>query len=356
MENMVNEGFWSNKKVLVTGHTGFKGSWLLYWLRILGAEVHGYSLAPLSEPSLFNELKLQSKTNEDIGNILDFGRLSKKVKEVKPNVVFHLAAQPLVRHSYVEPSLTWQTNVIGTINLMESIRQLSDRTAVVIVTTDKVYENREWEYAYRETDALGGYDPYSSSKAGCEIAVSSWRNSFFRDSMINIATARAGNVIGGGDWSEDRIVPDLVKAVNKDQELIVRNGSSIRPWQHVLDPLGGYLELGQKLFESNEPSIQSSFNFGPSEQSFRTVTDLVKASFKTMPGKWKQISDSSSPHEAKLLSLTIQKAKQKLDWSPRWDFEVSVSKTMQWYKMYNEGVSACELVSQQISEYIDTAS
>ena len=351
MENMVNEGFWSNKRVLVTGHTGFKGSWLFYWLRMLGAEVHGYSLAPVNEPSLFDELKLQSKTNSDIGNVLDLVRLSKKLKEVKPDIVFHLAAQPLVRRSYIEPSLTWQTNVLGTINLMESIRQLSGRIAVVIVTTDKVYENREWEYAYRETDALGGYDPYSSSKAGCEIAVSSWRSSFFRDSEINMATARAGNVIGGGDWSEDRIVPDLVKAATKGEELIVRNGSSIRPWQHVLDPLGGYLELGRKLFESNEMSLQSSFNFGPSEQSFRTVTDLVNTSFKTMPGTWKQVSDTSSPHEAKLLSLTIQKAKQTLGWSPRWDFEVSVSKTMQWYKMHNEGVSARELVSKQIAEY-----
>ena len=351
MESMVSKEFWSNKKVLVTGHTGFKGAWLFYWLRMLGAEVHGYSLEPLNEPSLFYELNLNSKKNDDIGNILDLDRFSKKCLEVMPDIVFHLAAQPLVRKSYKEPGLTWQTNVLGTINLMESIRQINKRIAVVVITTDKVYKNREWDYAYRETDALGGYDPYSSSKAGCEIAVSSWRNSFFRDSEINIATARAGNVIGGGDWSEDRILPDLIKAVVNGEELIVRNSSSVRPWQHVLDPLGGYLNLGQKLFESNEPALQSSFNFGPSEESFRTVADLVNTSLKIMPGTWSQGSENASPHEAKLLSLTIQKAKKTLDWSPQWDFEESVFKTMQWYIMYIDGVSACELVSNQIDEY-----
>lgn len=359
--------FWNNKRVLVTGHTGFKGSWLSLLLLRLGADVSGYSLPPEQHHCLFNELfpKLPSKTRlpylsghiiHHIGDIADFHALSMVISSFQPEIVLHLAAQPLVRHSYKDPLSTWNTNVMGTLTLLETLKASSTVScSVIIVTTDKVYSNQEWIYGYRETDSLGGIDPYSASKAASEIAVDSWRNSFCGNLMhqtdkLRIATARSGNVIAGGDWSQDRIIPDLIRAIESDHTLTIRNPSSTRPWQHVLDPLTGYLSLAQQLH--SDSSLASSFNFGPSYSSIKTVKELVLAACQHTPFKYQVLADCTL-HEASLLSLNIDKARTLLAWRPSWSFTTAITRTLDWYVQFYANANAIDLCIADIHAFLD---
>ena len=331
--------FWQSKKVLVTGHTGFKGAWLCQWLLQIGAEVRGISLAPNTNPSLFEQLDLVSHLDHQIGDIRDRKLMQRLVTDWQPEIVFHLAAQPLVRRSYVEPVETWGTNVLGTINVLESLKHLTDPCVGIFITTDKCYENREWLYGYRENDLLGGHDPYSSSKAAAELAISSWRNSFFNQSHISIASARAGNVIGGGDWAEDRIVPDAMRSLSLGEAIPVRNPRATRPWQHVLEPLGGYMRLAQKIYESKDldkAKLCSAFNFGPRLDSNRPVKDLIETILQHWSGSWSDRSNPDAVHEANLLNLVTDKAFHLLGWQPKWDFERTIKETVSWYREANQ--------------------
>ena len=325
-------------RVFVTGHTGFKGSWLCLWLERLGAEIHGYSLAPPTDPSLFEQAGVAAKIRHTIGDVRDGAALAQALKAADPQFIFHLAAQPLVIESYAAPAETFATNVTGTINLMEAIRACGTRAAVVMVTTDKVYLNRECEHAYREDDPLGGHDPYSASKAAMEIAVASWRDSFFAPARtsehgVAIATARAGNVIGGGDWSANRLVPDLVRALHGNQAPTLRNPGSLRPWQHVLEPLAGYLWLGARLAQGGGERFAEGWNFGPLASEDYRVGDLADAFLAAWgrPG-WSDVTRSDAPHEAGLLKLNIDKAMERLDWRPVWPFAETVARTAAWYR------------------------
>ncbi len=353
--------FWSGRRVLLTGHTGFKGSWLLLWLRQLGAEVCGFALPADPKLSLFHQLSFHLDTNDDQGwlhnegDLRDIEHLRKVVQRFQPDVVIHLAAQPLVRRSYINPLETWSTNVLGTLNLLEALRPSQHLCAVVIVTTDKVYLNQEWTYGYRENDSLGGHDPYSASKAALEIAVSSWRSSFCGTALhqtpyLKIATARAGNVIGGGDWAADRIVPDAIRALMKGEKIPLRNPSSTRPWQHVLDPLSGYLRLAESL--TMDPSTPcDSFNFGPHLQSNCSVENLIDSLLLHWPGDSVCIRNANQPHEAGLLHLNIDKAYHRLGWEPCWDFDTTISRTVNWYRSVHEGVSPLELCNSDLKAY-----
>jgi CDP-glucose 4,6-dehydratase len=356
---MIDSSFWAGRRVLVTGHTGFKGSWLLLWLQQLGAHVWGYALEPESSPSLFNELIPElghpSTFVHQIGDIGDLEGLKKLVYGCQPDVVLHLAAQPLVRRSYQDPLSTWTINVNGSLHLLEALRILEHTCAVVMVTTDKVYENREWNYGYREPDRLGGHDPYSASKAAAELAIASWRMSFcgsrpHQTQHLRIATARAGNVIGGGDWAENRIVPDAIRALASDVPIQVRNPLSTRPWQHVLEPLGGYLCLAQSLLSDHHPPCEP-FNFGPTLASNRTVLELVTSILGHWPGEWVDQRDTLAPHEANLLHLQIDKAHQRLGWSPRWDYATTVRRSVEWYLKHHQGCSALACCLADIQAY-----
>ncbi len=355
LENMVSPDFWKNRRVAITGHTGFKGSWLSFWLLEMQAAVYGFSQAPETRPALFEQLKLASSLNHQLGDVRNTEQVQGWLHQSQPDALFHLAAQPLVRRSYREPLLTWQTNVLGTLNVLEAVKALNKPCAVVVVTTDKVYENREWVYAYREEDRLGGHDPYSSSKAATELAVASWRASFFpAGSGVRIATARAGNVIGGGDWSEDRIVPDMIRALAEEKPIAVRNPQAVRPWQHVLEPLSGYLQLAEKLEQDESPIWQNPFNFGPEASDFRSVKELVEESLKSWPGTWQDQSDPAAPHEANLLNLTIEKARQQLGWQPRWNFNEAIEQTISWYReVLKNRINPVELCREQIRRYVE---
>lgn len=342
-------GFWQGKSVLVTGHTGFKGSWLSIWLSELGARVSGIALEPETDPSLFEQLHLADRLNHSIGDIRSYETVRRKVIEVQPDVLFHLAAQPLVLASYEDPLTNWDTNVMGTAHVLQALRELEKPCAAVMITTDKVYENREWIYPYREEDRLGGHDPYSASKAACELLISSWRNSFFADHNVRVATARAGNVIGGGDWAANRILPDLARALSVGKRLTVRNPGSSRPWQHVLEPLSGYMLLAEALYEGGK--ISESYNFGPETGDVRPVRDLVSTALNSWPGNWEDASQPGAPHEAGQLSLGIERARNELGYAPRWDFERSVRETMQWYKAAAEGGDVLPVTLAQIRDF-----
>ena len=343
---------WRGKRVLVTGHTGFKGSWLCEMLLGRGAELAGLALPPETKPALFEQLGLAHRMDHATLDICDAGAVAGRVREVAPEIVLHLAAQPLVRRSYREPVATWATNVMGTAHLLDALNHLDRPIAVVIVTTDKVYENREWVHAYRETDRMGGHDPYSASKAGTELVAQSWRKSFGGGTHgLRIATARAGNVIGGGDWSEDRIIPDLMRALAAGQALSLRNPNSVRPWQHVLDPLTGYLALAEKLAMSPDARWQDGFNFGPEAVDLRTVCNLVDTALGHWPGDWVEASGSTAPHEAARLALTIDKARASLGWAPRWDFETAVLETVSWYRWLHEGQDVRAVTRAQIAAH-----
>ena len=358
LEGLELRGFWAGRRVLVTGHTGFKGSWLSLWLADLGASVFGLALESDTDPSLFEQMDLTQLVDHRLGDVRDCEVVQRRVAEVQPDVVIHLAAQPLVRRSYREPLLTWQTNVMGTLHVLEAVRALEKRVAVVVVTTDKVYESREWPLAYRESDTLGGYDPYSSSKSAVELGVASWRSSFFEGaSGIRVATARAGNVIGGGDWATDRIIPDLVRATRRDSQLMARDPEAVRPWQHVLDPLSGYLLLAQRLHESDESDeveLQGPFNFGPGPGGDRTVRELIEEATRHCAVSWTLAQDPVAPHETSRLTLATDKARQVLGWAPRWPFEESVRRTIEWYLRWPVSPSPRALTQSQISDFCGT--
>jgi CDP-glucose 4,6-dehydratase len=325
---------YKNKRILITGHTGFKGTWLTQWLLKLGAEVTGLSLAPNTTPSLFEQLALDQHCRHIIGDIRDPHLVQNTIHETQPDYLFHLAAQPLVRLSYEIPLDTWNTNVIGTAHILEALRKLQKPCTAILITTDKCYENREWLHAYREDDALGGYDPYSASKAGAELVIHSYRRSYFKNSPVKIASARAGNVIGGGDWSKDRIVPDCIRALARQETIRVRNPHATRPWQHVLEPLSGYLCLAAKLHTLPPSQLEpyATFNFGPHTQSNRNVAQLASEILKHIPGQWIDDTDPQAPHEAGRLQLAIDKAYHLLHWYPVWNFETTIAVTARWYQ------------------------
>ena len=359
---MLDPTFWQERRVLLTGHTGFKGSWLSLWLCRLGAHVHGVALAPETEPALFDQLGLHNQlTSHSLVDVCNAKGLAAIVESCQPQVVFHLAAQALVRRSYRDPLGTWATNVQGSLNLLEALKPLEHHCAVVMVTTDKVYENREWDYGYRENDRLGGHDPYSASKAAAELAIASWRSSFcghgvHQTSHLAIATVRAGNVIGGGDWSEDRIIPDAMRALAADTSIQVRSPNSERPWQHVLEPLGGYLLLAQKLFTSQSTTRSqnpfcSAFNFGPNLEANRSVKELVEEGLNHWPGSWADVSNPQSPHEAGQLNLQIDKAHHVLGWRPQWNFAQTVARTVGWYRAVHGGARSLECCLADLELY-----
>lgn len=334
-ENLKNT--YAGKKVFVTGHTGFKGSWLCMWLYQLGAIVKGYALPSEYEKSLFSHIKSLQFFDSEIGDIRNKKQLEQSISDFQPDFIFHLAAQPLVRKSYVIPSETFEVNAVGTANVLEAVTKLTHKCSVIIITTDKVYENKEQDILYNENDVLGGYDPYSASKACTEIVVSSFRNSFFNLDKIGshhkaVASVRAGNVIGGGDFSIDRIIPDIVKSLAQNKAIEVRNPQSVRPWQHVLEPLGGYLLLG-KLLDIEPAKYSGAYNFGPNPEDHLTVKDLVEIAIeKWGNGSWYQPDIKNQPHEANLLKLDISKAKKMLGWKPKLNAATSIDWTIEWYK------------------------
>lgn len=359
MSRLLND-FYKGKRVFVTGHTGFKGAWLSLWLKDLGAEVAGYSLNPPTETSLFEAIGLENDIIHTIGDIRDYDSLLVAMKSFQPEIVFHLAAQPLVRLSYDEPRMTYETNVIGSLNVYEAIRCIDTVRSVVSITTDKCYENKEWVYGYRETDAMGGYDPYSSSKGCAELLSSSYRNSYFNNAdygkihNVAMATARAGNVIGGGDWAKDRLIPDCINYLFDNKEIEIRSPHSVRPWQHVLEPLSGYLLLGEKLYH-NGPDYAEGWNFGPDDSGVLTVEEVVSEVIENW-GSGKMITDKKpQPHEAKLLKLDISKAIFKLKWKPAFTPVEAIQKTVSWYSYFlNNNLSVNEVKDftlNQIKEY-----
>ncbi len=346
-----------NKKVFLTGHTGFKGSWLLCWLHLLGAQVKGYSLAPLPENQLFTDAGGDALCESELNDIMQYEQLEESLLGFQPDFVFHLAAQALVRPSYQDPVNTFSINAIGTAHVLNAVRKLEKPCAVVLVTTDKVYYNYEWNYPYRETDRLGGYDPYSASKACAELIIDSYRNSFFNlkehaTHRKAIAVARAGNVIGGGDWAKDRIIPDVVRALQAGESVAIRNPASVRPWQHVLEPLGAYLLLGSKLAE-DPVKYASEYNFGPLTADCLTVEDMVKQAIDSWgTGSYHAPRLTGMPHEAGLLKLDISKAENDLHWRPAYSAAQAIEKTVRWYRNFT-GSNAYELIREDILSYIN---
>ena len=344
-----------DRKVLITGHTGFKGSWLSLWLTELGANVIGYSLKPPTEPNLFESVNLKDKITHIIGDVRDEKHLTAIFEKYQPEFVFHLAAQPLVKTSYKEPKLTYETNVMGTVNVLEAVRKTSSVRDCIIVTSDKCYENREWVYGYRETDPMGGYDPYSSSKGCAELVTSAYRRSFFnpkdygKTHNVALSSVRAGNVIGGGDWGEDRIIPDCVRALSQKKAIVIRNPHATRPWQYILEPLTGYLLLGALMYEE-EAKYSGPWNFGPNDESILTVEELVKLVIKHWGSGNYTIDTSSHPHEAGLLKLDASKAHALLGWKPIYDVYEALEKTINWYKNFYNDVSKEELYEYTVNE------
>jgi len=358
MKNNLFNNIYNSKKVLVTGHTGFKGGWLSLWLKELGAEVIGYSLDPPTQPSFFRAVGLKNKMIHIIGDIRDEKHLLSVFEKYQPEFVFHLAAQSLVRFSYKEPRLTYETNVIGTVSILEAIRKNKGVRAAVIITSDKCYENKEWIYGYRENDPVGGYDPYSSSKGCAELVVSAYRRSFLNpinqnDRKIAISSARAGNVIGGGDWREDRLIPDCIKSLSENKSIIIRNPDAIRPWQHVLEPLSGYLLLGAKMYEDGA-KFNGAWNFGPSDSDLITVEEITKKIVSYWgSGKYKNEISIKNPHEAKLLKLDCSKAHIFLGWKPVYNIYETIKRTVNWYKYFYNGVEKEKLSKITINEIWD---
>lgn len=351
---------YAGKKVFLTGHTGFKGSWLLSWLHLLGAEVTGYALAPEGSPSLYTLLKGDALCHSVIADLNQRDVLEQALLECQPDFIFHLAAQPLVRLSYELPTETFQANALGTAHVLDAVRRLTKPCTVVLITTDKVYENKEWLYPYRETDRLGGYDPYSASKACAEIIINSYSQSFFNPATYAqhhkaLAVGRAGNVIGGGDWALDRIIPDIVRALEHNQAVQVRNPSAVRPWQHVLEPLGGYLLLGAKLVE-NPVRFGGAWNFGPHLQDALPVSDLVGISLAAWgKGEYETPSRVGQLHEAGLLKLDISKAINELNWQPKYTAQQAIHKTIAWYKALQQGEDAETLVRKDIADFLEAS-
>jgi CDP-glucose 4,6-dehydratase len=352
---MVDKDFWKKKRVYVTGHTGFKGSWLSLWLSNLGAEVKGYALEPETKPCLFEEANVLELIHSEIGDIRNLEQLKKSIKDFEPDILIHMAAQPLVRLSYQEPIETYDINVMGTVKVLEVARQVENLKSVVCVTTDKCYENREWEWGYRENEAMGGYDPYSSSKGCAELVTVAYRRSFLQEKGIGLASARAGNVVGGGDWSKDRLIPDILKAFEKNEPVIIRNPDSIRPWQHVLEPLSGYLRLAQKLYD-NPKQYAQAWNFGPHDNDSKPVKWILER----MVEKWgKDVSwlqdERNHPHEANYLKLDISKAKNQLGWEPIWNLDQTLDRIVLWHQAWLKGDNIQNKCLQEIEDYMKGA-
>jgi CDP-glucose 4,6-dehydratase len=350
----VTPHFWRNKRVLMTGHTGFKGAWMSLWLHSMDSKVQGFALAPPTTPSLFEEAKVSDLIQSNLGDIRDFAAVARVVKDFKPEIVFHMAAQPLVRYSYDAPLETYNTNVMGTAHVLESIRAIDSVRAVVNVTTDKCYENREWVWGYREDEAMGGYDPYSSSKACSELVTAAYRQSFLNKAGIAVATARAGNVIGGGDWAKDRLIPDILRAFANKQPVSIRNPNSIRPWQHVLEPLSGYLLLAEKLC-AEPASFSQAWNFGPKDDDAKPVGWIVER----MASKWGKeanwsFDEGDHPHEAHYLKLDISKVRQNLGWSPRWSLDQALDRTVEWHMAWMQGKDVRSQCFKQLEDYLSS--
>ena len=348
IKNILNK--FKNKKIFITGHTGFKGSWLTSILDVNGAITKGYSLEPNSNPSLYNKLNFSSNHSSVIADINDYDSLKSEINDFEPEYIFHLAAQPLVIESYKNPISTFETNFNGTLNLLEVLRKSKFQSTAILITTDKVYENNELNVAFAEEDRIGGKDPYSASKAVCELLINSYRHSFFNDSRIKIASVRAGNVIGGGDWSENRLVPDIVKALFEMIPIEIRNPSSTRPWQHVLEPLYGYLKLAVEL--SNNPNIFSgAWNFGPNEGDVKSVKEIIDISFNLGFKFNFKNTNKNKFNESKYLALKIEKSKKLLNWNPKWNSQVAIEKTLLWYKGFYAGENPNKLIEKDLKNY-----
>ena len=347
----MNSAFWRGKRVFLTGHTGFKGSWLSLWLQSLGAELTGFALAPPTQPNFFEVAHIADGMQSIIGDIRDIGALQRAMLVAQPEIVVHMAAQALVRRSYQDPVETYSTNVMGTVNLLEAVRHTPGVKAVVVVTTDKCYENREWEWGYRENEPMGGHDPYSNSKGCAELVASAYRRSFLQDKKVAVATARAGNVIGGGDWADDRLIPDIIRAFERNQPVIIRNPHATRPWQHVLEPLSGYLTLAEHLFEHGA-EFSEGWNFGPHDHDARPVQWIVEHMVTSWGNgaSWQQ-SGGTHPHEANYLKLDISKAKTRLNWQPRWPLATALEKITAWHHAYLSSTNMHAFTMQQIENY-----
>ena len=346
--------FYKGKKVFLTGHTGFKGTWLSRILIFAGAEVTGYSLEPPTNPSIFEQTNTASQMNSIIGDIRDGSKLKEAMQNAKPEIVLHLAAQPIVRTSYKDPVGTYETNVMGTVNILEAVRATPSVKSFVNITTDKVYLNKEWAWGYRENEELCGYDPYSNSKSCSELVTYSYRNSFFNgQNSPAISTARSGNVIGGGDYATDRIIPDCIRAVEASKEIILRNPNSTRPYQHVLECLSGYLLLAKKQYEDKQ--FTGSYNFGPDDESCVTTGELATLFCNAWGSgaSWKNVSEANAPHEANFLKLDCSKSKTVLGWKPHWGIKTAIEKIIEWEKAVQSGITAAEITDKQINEYFN---
>lgn len=347
----MKQHFWKGKKVLITGHTGFKGSWLSLLLSYLGSEVIGYSLKPPSSPSLYEVTRLDQLINSIDGDVRNYDYLKEVIEKTAPDIVFHMAAQSLVRPSYQDPITTYSTNVMGTVNLLEAIRQTNKVKVVINVTSDKCYENKEWLWGYRENEPMGGYDPYSNSKGCAELVTSAFRNSFFNSSnSVALASVRAGNVIGGGDWAKDRLIPDIIRALTKNEPIIIRNPQSIRPWQHVLEPLNGYLALAENLWEKGQ-EFAEGWNFGPIDEDAKTVSWIVEYLTQSWipQGTWK-LESQDQPHEANYLKLDCSKSRNRLNWEPLINLEHGLNWIVLWYSQY-QSQDARQATLEQIKQF-----
>lgn len=352
IKGKVNTTFWKGKKVFVTGHTGFKGSWLSLWLLKMGAIVKGFALEPNTNPNLFSRSNLTMNMESEIGNIIDLTKLTKSMIKFSPEILIHMAAQPLVRLSYKEPVNTYMTNVIGTVNVLEAARKCNNLKAIVSVTTDKCYENKEWSWGYRENEPMGGHDPYSSSKGCAELVNAAYTKSFFNiKNSANLASGRAGNVIGGGDWSDDRLIPDILRAFEKSNPVIIRNPMATRPWQHVLEPLSGYMVLAEHLFEPGI-NFNEGWNFGPNDNDCKPVSWILdKMVEKWGQGASWQLDKNNNPHEAGYLKLDCSKAASKLNWRPKWDLEFTLDSIINWHQNFLLGENMQEQCLTEIFKY-----
>ena len=352
----MNSQFWKGKKVLLTGHTGFKGSWLSLWLQKLGSELIGFSNSVPTKPSLFESANVQNGMTSIMGDVCDLNHIKQVVKEYRPEIVFHMAAQSLVQKSYINPVETYATNVMGTVNLFEAIRNVGNARVIVNITSDKCYENKGEIHAYKETDTMGGYDPYSSSKGCAELVTSSFRNSFFNAAEyekhgVALASVRAGNVIGGGDWASDRLVPDVIRSIFESRTVKIRNPDSVRPWQYVMDPLNGYLMLAEKLWK-NGPQYMDGWNFGPNQENVKSVSWVIEkiSQLYGEDSDW-QLTDENYRHEATYLALDCSKAKEKLGWYPKMDLEVALNWTIEWYRQYKQNSNMRHFTEKQIENF-----
>lgn len=355
----VNKKFWKGKKVFLTGHTGFKGSWLSLWLQNMEANVTGYAFEPQTNPSFFVKAGVEQGMQSITGDVRDLESFKQAMSEACPDIVIHMAAQALVHYSYTNPVETYATNVMGTVNLMEAVRATDSVRAVVNITSDKCYENKEWPWGYRENEPMGGYDPYSSSKGCAELVTAAYRNSYFNpdnydDHGVAVASARAGNVIGGGDWALDRLIPDMIRAIQKEEPVIIRSPKAIRPWQHVLEPLAGYLKLAENLY-NNGCDFCGGWNFGPSNSDTKTVEWIIEHMTQAWgpTASWK-LDKNVQPHEASYLSLDSSKARMELKWQPSWNIEQTIEKIVEWHKADEQGVDMREFSLTQINDYMNS--